>query len=175
MKTTVFILLLVAAMILRLHAVPVVAISGTIFTETEFEEGRFRIKSTPMTANAIYEAFGVSRADYLLDCDPGGTNFLTLRPRPGADTNLSAIVILQNPALSTRYLRDWSGSPPRHEMSLTSPVISVPLFNAFRGTALGRVDFSTPSGGTFRGGYEVTGSSSTHILKFRFRAVKNGP
>ena len=168
-------LLAFAAIVDPLRAIPVVAVSGTIFTEKEFEPGRFRIKSAPITVRAIYEAFGVSRTDYFLDCDPVGTNFLTLRPRAGVGTNLPVIVILQNPGLSTRYLRDWAGGPPRHEMALTSPAGPVPLFNAFRGTALGRVGGRpTPSGGgTLRVRYEVTGSSTTHILKFRFTAFRS--
>ena len=165
---------LIAAFAPLLNAIEVSSISGSLFTEKEFEPGRYTIKRAAMTADAICEAFGVSRDDYLLDCDPAGTNFLVLRPRPGADTNLSAIIILQS-LDSVRYLREWKAGPFRHEMSLSSPVTSVPLFNAFRGTALARVGGSpTPSGGgTLRVSYEVTGSSSTHILKFKFTVVRS--
>ena len=167
-------LLAFAAIANPLHAIPVVTISGTIFTEREFEPGRYSIKTTSMNANAIYEAFGVSAKDYVLDCDPGSTNFLVLRPRT-AKSGLSPIVILQN-LDSIRYLREWRSGPFRHEMQLSSPVTAAPLFNAFRGTAVARVGgHPSPSGGgTFRVHYEAMGSSSTHILKFRFTAEGSG-
>ena len=64
------------------------------------------------------------------------------------------------------------------ELPLTNAVTSVPLFAGFRGTALGRVDLSTPGTGPLRVSYEVMGSSSTssnnHILKFKFNIERKG-
>src|SRR6185369_12187172 len=96
----------------RLTANDVSAIRGTIYTEEEFEPGRFRTISRPLTFRSICSAFGVSSQDYRLYHEPGHTNLLTLQPRPGADTNLPTFVLLQSSG-TPRYLRDWDGGPQR--------------------------------------------------------------
>jgi hypothetical protein len=70
-----------------------------------------------------------------------------------------------------RYLRDWDGRAPNVgvELALTNPSSPVFLFNAFRGSALGRyTSRSSPSGGSGGTLYEVSGSSSHYLVKFRF-------
>jgi hypothetical protein len=158
----------------RMQAVEVVSLTGTSFTENEFEAGRFRVKSAPMTLKTIYAAAGVSRTDYVLESDGGGTNFLYLRPR--ANTNLATIILIQSPESSARYLRDWTvGGHTRQEKPLNGPSNSVSLFNDFRGTAYGRLGLATPTEGLIHASYEVMGSSSTHMMKFRFKIDGHGP
>lgn len=157
-----------AILALRVSALEVVSMSGVMYAEQEVEEGRFRVKNAPVTVNTIYKAFGVSSADYLIECNLQGTNFLVLQPRT-ANPNLSPIVLLQRPEGSTpRQLRELSGYSTRHETPLSSAGDELPLFSNFRGTAIGRILKVSPSSLITRASYEVMGSSEGHIFKFKF-------
>lgn len=154
----------------RVAANEVAAIRGTFYIEEEFEPGRFRTIRRPLTFRSICAAFQVSPREYRLFHDSETPLFLTLKPQNGPSMNLPSYVLLQTTG-APRTLRDSNRRLPEVgiEYALVNPIGAAQVFNAFRGTALGRVTVrSRPGGGSAGFKYEVSGSSTNSISKFRF-------
>lgn len=143
---------------------------GVMFSETPSGDW-FKIKSARLNVAVICESFGVSPNDYRLHYQSqfgSSPNFLELRPHI-SDSGLPIIPVLLR-AGDAHVLRN-SGRAML-EVPIVAPPDAPASFNGFRGTARGRVSASTPGGGISGAvDYEVTGSSTTHIFKFRFKTV----